>query len=74
MTVSADCITANIRIKFDRKPDGEEGLALIGAFKDHGFKWNSNNFSWEGDKSTVDMFDDKVLASPLHSLHATMRP
>ena len=40
MTVAADKVTADLRIRFDRKPESKDELELMNAMKDkYGFAW-----------------------------------
>ena len=39
MTVSADRVTADLRIKFDRKPESRDELELINQLKGYDFSW-----------------------------------
>ena len=61
MTVSADAITCKQRIRFDRKPEAQMELDLIGDLKSRGFVWSgySDNGKWEGIKELVEIWEDK---------------
>lgn len=62
MTVSADKITADIFLRFDRKPELPDEIALIHHMKDKfGFKWTgyAETGKWQTDQYAVVAFEDK---------------
>ena len=63
MTVSADCITAQLKIKFDRKPDSTMENDLLTALKQYGCKWEGfgDQGKWVTDKDAVIMFEEKTF-------------
>ena len=63
MTVAADCITGNIKIRFDRKPVATFDWDLLNAMKAYGFKWEGYGDSgkWQAGKEAVAAFEDKAF-------------
>ena len=63
MTVSADSITADQRIKLDHAPRTEDEQALITALKDYGYGWKGygDKGAWHGKKDTVEMWNDSIF-------------
>ena len=55
MTVSADRVTADLRIKFDRKPESRDELELINQLKGYDFSWKGygDAAKWHGPKASV---------------------
>jgi len=67
MTVSADEVTADLRIKLDRKPiETPAQEALLTMMKtSYGFSWNGygDKGKWYGKKEAVTCFEDKVFCA-----------
>ena len=64
MTASSDHITADIFVRFDRKPEQTEEMALINHMKgSYGFKWTgfSETGKWQTDKHAVIAFENKAF-------------
>ena len=64
MTVSADHITADLKVRFDRKPQAKEEWDLINDMKTkYNFKWTgyAETGSWGTDKLAVVAFEDKAF-------------
>ena len=64
MTISADRVSAELRIKFDRKPESKDELALMQQMKDgYGFSWKGygDAAKWHGPKSAVAAFEDRTF-------------
>ena len=61
MTVAADVITAQLKIKFDRKPIGTMEYDLLTALKGYGCKWEGfgDQGKWLAPKEAVEMFESK---------------
>ena len=61
MTVSADVITAHLKIRFDRKPAGTLEHDLLTALKSFGCKWEGfgEQGKWLAAKEAVAMFESK---------------
>ena len=64
MTVAADKVTADLRIRFDRKPESKDELELMNAMKDkYGFAWKGfgDAAKWHGPRTSVIMFEDRTI-------------
>ena len=63
MTVYADSITADQRIKLDHPPDTQEEQALVQALKDYGYGWKGygDKGAWHGKKDTVEMWTESTF-------------
>ena len=62
MTVSADHINADIKIRFDRMPEAKGELDLMNDMKSrYNFKWSGTREtgSWSSSKDAVTAFEDK---------------
>ena len=60
MTVSADGINADLKIRFDRKPVSPNEWDLITELKKQGFTWQGFGESgkWQAGKEAITAFDD----------------
>ena len=64
MTISTDRVSAELSIKFDRKPESKDELALMQQMKDgYGFSWKGygDAAKWHGPKSAVAAFEDRTF-------------
>ena len=64
MTIAADKVTGDLRIKFDRKPDSRDEIELMNQMKDtYGFSWKGygDTAKWHGPKTSVIAFEDRTF-------------
>ena len=64
MTVSSDRVTADLRVKFDRKPEAKDELELINQMKGtYNFSWKGygDAAKWHGPKASVVAFEDRTF-------------
>ena len=64
MTVAADSLTADLKVRFDRKPVSPEEWDLINDMKHkYDFKWTGykEDGKWNSNKLAVVAFEDKVF-------------
>ena len=64
MTIAADKVTGDLRIKFDRKPDSRDEIELMNHMKDtYGFSWKGygDTAKWHGPKTSVIAFEDRTF-------------
>ena len=61
MTVSADVISAQLKVRFDRKPESTVENDLLAALKSYGFKWEgfAEKGKWLGPKEAGEMVESK---------------